>query len=252
MTKNSRWVAMLCIASLFIAVGGCSDDDDVIQRQQVSADQAAALIEDAVPFIVEFGSDIADLLEAVSSGKSGNMSRQVECVPIPGFDSEFFCTVPADGAVCPVDAMTTEWVFANCVETGFDPGTLDGTVTVTEAGNTFDLDFGLDVDGGSMTGLMQVVLGDPCVTVTYTGFEIADGGVSNTIDGTNTICPESVTGTLNVTVNATGIQRFLMEISFVQGIPTILVVDPSTSAPLYTCQYNPLSETAQCFPFEEF
>jgi hypothetical protein len=249
MSKKRRWLAMLSIASLFIAVGGCSDDDDVIQNQPVSGDQAAALIEDAVPFILEFGADIADLIEAASNGKSGNMSRQVECIPMPGLEADYFCTDPADGEICPVSAMTTEWRFNNCVETGEDPGTLDGTVTVTESGNTFTLVFDLAVDDGSMTGTMDVELGDPCVTVTYTGFEFDEGSVSNTINGTNTICPESVSGSLDVTVNASGIQRFLMQISFSQGFATILIINPATQIPLYSCTFNPLSQTAECFSY---
>lgn len=252
MSKKPRWLAMLCIASFFIAVGGCSDDDDPILSQPVSADQAAALIEDAVPFILEFGTDIADLLEAVSVNKSGNLSRQIECTPIPGLEADFFCTDPAAGEICPVNGMTTEWVFTNCMETAPDPGMVDGTVTVTESGNVFDLDFDLDVDDGTINGLMVVELGDPCVTITYTDFDLNEGDVSNTLNGTNTICPESISGTLDVSVKATGIQRFLMEISFVQGIPTVLVVSPLTQEPLYTCTYNPLSETAQCFPFGDF
>jgi hypothetical protein len=248
MSKKRRWLAMLSIASLFIAVGGCSDDDDdVIQAQEVSANQAENLIEGAVPFILEFGTDLADLLEAVYAPKVGDWNKQAECVPIPGIEAEFFCTDPADGEVCSTSETESEWVFNNCVETGMDPGTLDGTVAVTASGNTYDLDFNLDVDGGSMTGLLQVLLGE-CVTVTYTGFEIEEDDVRNTIDGTTEVCPESYDGTIDVTVNATGIQRFLMEITFFNGVPTIVIVSPSTQMPLYTCTYNPLSETAQCFP----
>lgn len=251
MSKKRRWLAMLSIASLFIAVGGCSDDDDPIQAQQVSGDQAEALIEDALPFILEFGTDLADLLEAVYLDKAGDWNKQAECVPIPGIESEFFCTDPADGEICTTSATESDWVFDNCIETGFDPGTLDGMVAVTEVGNTFDLDFNLDVDDGSMIGLIEIVLGE-CVTVTYTNFEIEEGSVSNTINGSSTLCGESASGELDVTVNATGIQRFLMQISFNQGIPTILIVSPTTMTPLYSCTYNPLSETAQCFPFGEF
>jgi hypothetical protein len=245
---------MLCIASLFVAVGGCSDDDDVIQSQQVTADQAAALIEDAVPFIVQFGSDIADLLEAIYAKKAagaGNVAAQQTCTPIPGLEAEYFCTMPEDGEVCPVDANTAELVFSNCTETAADPGTLDGTVTITQDGSSFDLLFDLDVDGGRIDGPLQVTLGE-CVALTYTGFVIEEGSVENTLDGTNTICPDTVTGTLNVSVNATGIQRFLMEIAFVQGIPSILIVSPTTQEPLYSCTYNPLTETADCFPFGDF
>jgi hypothetical protein len=250
MTKKSRWPVMLCIASLFIAVGGCSDDDDVFQPKQVSADQAAALVEEAVPFILEFGSNIADLLEAVNSGKAADRSNKQACVPIPGLESDYFCTVPEDGAVCPVNETTTEWVFSNCLETGFDPGILDGTVTVTESGNSFDLLFALDVDSESMTGSIQVTLGESCVTVNYSDFELGTGGGSNTINGDNTLCDDdSVSGTLSVTVDASGIQRFLMEIDFTQGI---LIISPSTQEILYSCTYNPQSETAQCFPYGEF
>lgn len=251
MSKKRRWLAMLSIASLFIAVGGCSDDDDVIPNQQVSADQAANLIEGAVPFILEFGTDLAALLEAFYLDKAGDWNKQAECESIPGIETEFFCTVPADGEICTTSATESNWMFDNCVETGMDPGTLDGTVGVTKSGDTFDMDFNLVVDDGSMTGLVRVAPGE-CVTVTYTDFEIYEDGVRNTINGSNTVCSQSASGTLNVTVNATGIQRFLMEIAFLQAIPTITVIDPSTQTPLYSCTYNPLSENAQCFPYGDF
>jgi len=248
MTGKSRWLAMLCIASLFIAVGGCSDDDDVIPNQQVSADQAAALIEDAVPFVLEFGSDIADLLEEVLDKKSGNQTRQT-CVPMPGIETEFLCTVPSAGEVCPVDETTVEWVFSNCTETGPDPSILDGTVTVTGSTFSFDLLFDLDVDDGSINGSMQVTLGE-CPTISYQGLEIEEDGVSNTLNGASTICPDSASGTVSVTTNAPGIQRFLMEINFNTG--AILVISPTTQEPLYSCFYNPDTLSAQCFPFGEF
>ena len=250
MSKKRRWLAMLSIASLFIAVGGCSDDDDIIPNQQVSGDQAAALIEDAVPFILEFGNDIADLVELIYLDKSGGWNKQATCVPIPGVDTEFFCTDSADGQVCTEDEVNSELVFDNCTETGPEPGMLDGTVTVTAGTVDFDLLFALDVDDGSMTGTVQVTLGDPCATVSYTNFEIEEDGVSNTLNGTTTICPESASGTLSVTVSAPGIQRFLMEINFNTG--AIIIVSPTTQEPLYTCVYDPGNETAYCMPYGEF
>ena len=250
MTRTSRWLAMLSIALLFIAVGGCSDDDEVIQTLPVSGDQAANLIVEVVPEIFGFGEVIADLLEAASAGKSGNMSRQPTCTPLPGLETDYFCTDPEDGEICPVDETTTEWVFNSCVQAeGDDPGTLDGTVTVTQSGNTFDLVFNLDVDGGPMTGDLTIVLGDPCVTATYTDFEFETDSASTTIDGSTTICPESASGNLDVVVNAPGIQRFLMQISFYEGVPTIVIVNPSTMLPLYTCTFIPLNQTAQCFTY---
>jgi hypothetical protein len=252
MSKKRRWLAMLSIASLFIAVGGCSDDDDIIPRQEVSPDQAEALIEDAVPFMLEFGTDLADLVELIYLDKSGGSNKQATCEPIPGIDTEYFCTVATAGEVCTEDPVNSELVFDNCTETGSDPGMLDGTVGVKASTASFDLLFALDVDDGSMTGSVLIALGDPCVTVSYTNFEIEEGSVSNTLNGSNTICPESASGTISVTVNATGIQRFLMEISFDGGIPTILIVSPTTQMPLYTCTYNPLNETAQCFAYNDF
>jgi hypothetical protein len=240
---------MLSIASLCIAVGGCSSDDDGIQNQPVSGDQAAALIGDAVPFILEFGADIGDLLEAVYLAKGGGSNKQAGCVPIPGMEADYFCTDPADGQVCSDDEVNSEWVFDNCLETATDPGTLDGTVTVTASTSTYDLLFALDIDGGSITGLLQVILGE-CATLNYTNFEIEADGVSNTLNGTNTICPESASGALSVTVNAPGIQRFLMEINFSSG--TILIISPSTQEPLYTCVFDPGSQTAYCMPYGDF
>lgn len=250
MSKKRRWLAMLSIASLFIAVGGCSDDDDIIPNQQVSEDQAASLVGDAVPFILEFGADIADLLEMIYLDKSGGWNKQAMCVPIPGIDTEFFCTVPTAGEVCTEDEVNSELVFDNCTETGMDPGGLDGTVTVVAGGSSFDMLFDLDVDDGSITGAVLVLLDDPCATLTYTDFEIEEDGVSNTMSGTTTICPETANGTLSVTVNAPGIQRFLMEVNFNTGV--IIIVSPTTQEPLYSCFYDPFTESASCFPFGEF
>jgi hypothetical protein len=252
MTKKSRWLAMLCIASLFIAVGGCSDDDDPIQAQQVDQQQAEAVVGDALDFLLTFGVDIADLIEAANAGKAGDMSKQQMCAPIPGLESEFFCTVPTAGEVCPVDEMTTEWVFSNCLQAaGDDPDTLDGTVEVTETGNVFDLDFDLDIDGGSLIGLMQVTLGE-CVTITYNGLEIDEDGATFDLDGSVTLCGDTPSGTLTVTANATGFQRFIMQVSFPQGIPTVVIISATSQEPLFTCTYTPLTESAQCFPFGDF
>jgi hypothetical protein len=241
---------MLCVASLFIVVGGCSDDDgdNVIRTQQVTADQAEVLIEDAIPFILEFGTDIADLMEAIfakNAAAAGDLLAQQECAPIPGLEADYFCTDPGDGEVCPVDEAVTELVFTDCVETAPDPGMLDGKVTVTEAGSTLDLLFALDVDDGRIGGGLEITYGD-CVTLTYNSLVIEEGSVESTINGTNEICPVSNSGTLDVTVNATGIQSFLMEINFAGVIPTIAVISPSSGLPLFNCTYNPVTETAQC------
>lgn len=252
MKRTPRWMAMLCIASLFIVAGGCSDDDDdPIQAQQVSQQAAESVVEDSLDFLLEFGSDIADLIEAAGAGKAGDISKQLECVPIPGLEREFFCDVPANGEICPgTGPGNTVWNFNNCTDPG--GGVVDGTVDVTEAGNTYDLDFDLDIldeDSGSIIGLMQVTLGDPCVTITYTALEIDEGDVSVTLDGFNDLCPTGPAGNLTATVSATGFQRFLMEISFPGEIPTVIIVSASTQEPLFSCTYNPLTETATCFPF---
>jgi hypothetical protein len=251
MTEKTRWLAMLCIASLFVAVGGCSDDDDPVQPRQVNQQQAESIVGDALGFLLEFGSDIADLIEAAGAGKAGDMSKQLECVPIPGLEREFFCDIATNGEICPgTSAMNTVWTFNNCTdESG---GLVDGTVDLTESGNTFDLVFDLDVDGGSIIGFMQVSLGDPCVTITYTGLEIAEDDVVFSLDGNNTLCPSGASGNLNATVDASGFERFLMQISFVEGIPTVTIVSATTQVPLFSCTYNPLTQTATCVPIEEF
>jgi len=249
MSKKRRWLAMLSIASLFIAVGGCSDDDDPIQTQQVNQELAEEVAAGAMDFLLEFGSDIADLIEAANAPKAGNMGRQIECAPIPGLESDFFCTVPANGEICPVDETTTQWVFSNCMETGVEPGIVDGTVTVTESGNVYNLDFNLDVDDGTIDGSLQVELGDPCVSLTYTDLEFDEDGVSVTLNETITLCDSGPSGSVSATVSATGFQRFIMDLSFPQGIPTIVITSATTMEPLFSCTYNPITESASCFPW---
>jgi len=251
MTKSPRWLAMLCIASLLMAIGGCSDDDDPVQARQVNQQQAEAIVGDALAFLLEFGSDIADLIAAAGADRAGDVSKQLECVPIPGLEREYFCAIATDGEICPgTGPGNTVWNFNNCTDEG--GGLVDGTVDITESGNTFDLDFDLDVDGGSIIGIMQVVLGDPCVTITYSGLEIAEGDAAFTLDGSNTHCPDAVSGTLSATVSAAGFERFLMQISFVEGIPTVMIVSGTTQEPLFSCTYNPLTQTATCVPVEGF
>lgn len=251
MTTTSRGLAILCIVSQFVVVVGCGGSDEVIQSRQVSVEEAAAAIAEAIPLVFEFGPDMADLLEVVSAGKSGDPGRRVACRPIPGLESDFFCTDPTGGEICPINGMISQWLFSNCTQTGTEPGFLDGRVTVTESGNAFELDFDLDVDGASLSGLLLVERGEPCVTIAYSGFGANEGDTSTTVDGTNTICPEGLSGTVNVSIDAMGIPKFLSEIVLFQGIPTIVVLDPSTSTPLYSCTYNPLGETVQCFSYGE-
>jgi hypothetical protein len=248
MRTGQKCLAMLCVASLFIVCGGCSDDDDpVVRTQQVTADQAEVLIEDAIPFILEFGPDIADLMEAIfakNAAAAGDLRAQQECTPIPGLEADFFCMDPGDGEICPVTEGVTELVFTDCVETVPDPGMLDGMVTVTEAGSTLDLLFALGVDDGSINGGLEITYGD-CLTLTYDSLVIEEGGVENTINGSTEICPVSNSGILDVTVNATGIASFLMELEFAGVIPTISVVTPS-GLPILNCTYNPVTERATC------
>ena len=111
--------------------------------------------------------------------------------------------------------------------------------------------FDLDVDGASRAGLLLIEMGEPCATLTYSAFVIDDGTVSTTIEGTNTVCPEGLSGTLDIAVNAAGIPRFLVEMVLFQGVPTILVLNPSTSNPLYSCSFNPVGETVECHSYGE-
>jgi len=252
MTKNSRWLAMLCIASLFIAVGGCSDDDDPIQKQQISLEQAELVIEDALPFLLEFGPNLADLIEAATSGKAGDMSKQPGCSPIPGGDTDFFCTTATAGVICPVDEVTVDWEFDMCTIAD-DDGLLDGSVRVIEsAGNTYELNFALDVDDGALNGSITVVLGE-CAALTYDNFMIDQGDLDTTVKGTNEICPDTYSANLDATVSAPGILSFLMQISTTQLVSTVTIVNGSTMEPLYVCTYvyNPGTGevTGSCFPY---
>jgi hypothetical protein len=249
MTKKSKLLVMLCITPLLIVAGGCSSDDDPVQSalEEVNQEQAEAAIEEAVDFLVEVPSDIADLLEVISDGKAGDMSKQVECGPIPGLLREFFCDDPAGGEICPgASELETVWNFDNCGDEG--GGLIDGTVRVTEAGNTFDLVFDLDADGSRIKGLMHVELGQACVTFTLTDLEIGDS-LSITFDGSKTLCvPGGLSGDITAEVNSTFMRRFGMEVAFVEDqlLPVVIIFDLSTQEPLFTCTYSILAETAQC------
>lgn len=252
MSKKRRWLAMLSIASLFIAVGGCSDDDDIIPDQQVNQAGAEAVVEEVLPEILTFGPGLVELVRAVIADKAGDMSRQPACDPIPGIDGGFFCADSADGVICPVDVDTTEWQFDNCEIAG-DEGTLDGTVTVDESGgNTYVFTFDLLADGDPLTGVIEVVLSE-CANLTYDTFVIEVDGTETTLNGTNDFCEASFGADIDATVSAPGIVTFLMDISTSQLVSTIVIVDGSTMMPLYLCTYvfNPATEevTGSCMPY---
>jgi hypothetical protein len=249
--KSKKLLVMLCITPLFIVAGGCSSDDDPIQPVvgQVNQEQAEAAIKEAADFLVEFPSDIADLLEAIEDGKAGNMSRQAECSPLPGLLRDVFCDDPADGEICPgANESETVWNFDSC--TGEDGGLFDGTVRVTEAGNTFDLEFDLDADGSRVTGVMQTVLGQACVSFTMTGLEIGNN-LSITFNGSKTLCLiGGLSGDITAEVNSTVTRRFRMEIAFVEDhlLPVVIILDASTLEPLFNCAYSIAARTAECTP----
>jgi hypothetical protein len=92
-------------------------------------------------------------------------------------------------------------------------------------------------------------MGEPCATLTYSEFVINEDDVSTKVDGTNTACPEGLSGTLDVAINATGIPGFLIELVLFQGVPTILVLNPSTSTPTYSCTFDPFGETVECHSY---
>jgi len=54
MTRRSNWLTLLGVLSLFLIVGGCSDDDDnPVQLPAIDEDQAESAVEEAVGFLVE-------------------------------------------------------------------------------------------------------------------------------------------------------------------------------------------------------
>jgi hypothetical protein len=249
---HSKWklVALLSLAVLLVGATACDDDDDDMETQQVSSDQAELLIAQVLPDTLELSLGVLQVLQSIQPpppAPSKSAAGQA-CPPIPGFDTTYLCTNPNTGLICDINATTSELQFNMC---DADGTSLDGVVTVVGPdGGPYDLDFELTANGQSVSGAMNVAFGATCDSLSYDSLTLSESGITSTLVGDLESCSGVPDGDLNVTVNASGFQPFVADVSFTGGFATIVVVDGATQAPLYLCTWSPLSpDTADCQPY---
>ena len=245
---NPKWkrVALLGMAVLLVCTTACDDDDDM-ETEQVSADQAELVIAQVLPDSLGFSLGVVQVLEATQPPAAAKSAAGEACPPIPGFDTTYLCATPTNGVICSINATTDEWQFDMC---DADGTSLDGTVTVVGPdGGPYDLDFSLTVDGQSVTGNMGVEFGT-CDALSYDGLTLSESGIISTLTGDLQACSGVPDGDLTVTVNASGFQPFVADVSFTGGLATIVVIDSQTQSALYLCTWSPLApDTANCQPY---
>jgi len=237
-------IACLLVASLFAAA--CNDDDDEMNVQQVSEEQAEAVLGAVIPDVLEFSLGVMQIVQA-SAPAAASVGASIQgsaCQPIPGFETEFLCSDPPSGVICPTGTGTSEWQFTSCTVEG-DTTMIDGTVMVAGVG-PYDLTFDLTIDGQDITGDMSIAFGT-CNNATYDNLVLADSGVSASLTGMFNDCGD---GSINATIQATGFQTFLAQIVVNDGFALITVTDAQTQEPLYTCTWSPIvPDTADCVSY---
>ena len=243
MNPRRKLVALLCMTVLLVCVTACDDDDDM-ETQQISSDQAALVIASVLPDTLGFSLGVLQLLQATQPPAASKAAAGEVCPPIPGIGTDSLCADPNTGVICSINATTSEWRFAMCDADGTP---LDGLVTVVgPEGGPYDLDFDLTVAGQSVTGDMGIAFGT-CDSLSYDSLSLSQSGVSSTLVGDLQICEGVPDGDFTATVNASGFQPFVADVSFTGGFATIVVIDGQTQAPLYLCTWSPLSpDTAEC------
>ena len=243
MNSRRKLVALLCTTVLLVSVTACDDDDDM-ETQQVSSDQAELVIADLLPSALGFSLGVLQVLQSTQTTAASKSAAGEVCPPIPGVETESLCADPNSGVICSINATTSEWRFDMCDADGTP---LDGLVTVVgPGGGPYDLDFDLTIDGRSVTGNMGITFGT-CDALSYDSVTLGQSGITSTLVGDLQLCEGVPDGDFTATVNASGFQPFVADVSFTGGFATIVVVDGETQTPLYLCTWSPLTpDTAVC------
>jgi len=232
---GSRTFALVCVAALLLGGVSCSnDDDEMMGGQQVSSSQAEIIMAQVISSSLDFSLSIVGLVQATAPA-APPAAKAVQgdvCPPIPGIETQYLCTDPNTGVVCPVDAMTSEWQFTSCDVDGTD---VDGTVTI-EGSGPFTLTFDLTLDGSqSAMGEMVVTFGTTCDTIDYNQLILKESGVTSNLLGELQSCAGVPGGFITATINAPGLQTFIGQISISTGGLIVTVLDGQSQNPLYLC-----------------
>ena len=244
-TKRPKWTVLVCLLASSVFAVACDDNEDMT-AQQVSETQAEAVLGSVVGGVIEFSLGVMQLVQAAASAAPpvAASTQGATCSPCPGVETEFLCTDPDTGTICPTSAMSSTWQFTNCVVEG-DTTTLDGTVMVAGTG-PYNLHFDVTIDGQDVDGNMTIAFGT-CNAATYDNLMLHESGVTATLVGTFDDCGD---GAIDATIESGSFQTFLAEIVANDGFALITVIDGQSHEPLYTCSWSPITpDAAECVPY---
>ncbi|HXV76868.1 MAG TPA: hypothetical protein VD788_11190 [Candidatus Polarisedimenticolaceae bacterium] len=242
-------LALLCPILAFTA--GCSDDEDETSGG-VSAQQAAAFLEQVVPDVIEFSDGLAALIRGATTVARATGGVPT-CQPIE-IDGTPLC-LSGVGESCPGTGGEFQWAFAQCNSALLEV-TLDGTIDFSGAAPSFDVVFtdlsilstsGTQTIDGGIDVLLEIT---GCNTVSYQGLELFYDGISIVLPsgGTLTICGiNNTTGFFTALIDATGVAAFEADVSLFGSTGSALV--SQGGVPLYDCSLT-IGGAASCTDVE--